>query len=335
MGYYRMLLALLVALSHLGISPYGLNPGITAVISFFIISGLMMTLLIRKHYNSGELIKHFYIDRLYRLFPQFIFHIALAVVVLWASKHINPDVKLAYGEDSHLSILNILLNSLMLPLGYYMFSAAENVGLILTSTWSLGLELTFYIVVPFLIVYASPKLVYTISWASLAVFMAAFIGLINTDIYGYRLLPGTLFIFLIGYAYGDREHGKSYILLMLGLFSMLAFPAFGLSEFSTRQWNKEVVLGVILGIVAVNFLRHLKPNRIDSLLGNLSYGVFLNHIIIIWLCQLSGIVYFKSADSIGLIFVLSIAFSYLTYRIVEQPFMDLRRSMRSKFSVIQ
>jgi peptidoglycan/LPS O-acetylase OafA/YrhL len=332
MGYYRMLLALLVALSHMGISVRGVNLGVTAVISFFVISGLMMTMLIRKHYNSGDLIKYFYLDRLCRLFPQFIFHIGLAVAVLIGSKYINPDVQLAYGNNSQISFLNVLLNALMLPLGYYMFNPMGDGGLILTSTWSLGLELTFYIVIPFLIVYASPKFVYSISMGSLLIFVAAFAGFINTDIYGYRLLPGTLFIFLVGYAYCDRERGRNYILWILGLFSMLAFPAFLLSEFSVREWNQEVVLGVLIGVLAIKFLRDLKSSQLDALLGNMSYGVFLNHIIVIWMFQLSGVVYLKSADAILPILILSIGSSYLTYELIEKPFAEVRRSLRSRFS---
>jgi peptidoglycan/LPS O-acetylase OafA/YrhL len=328
-----MLLALVVAISHLGVSFRGINLGVTAVISFFIISGLMMTMLIRKHYNSGDLIKYFYIDRLCRLFPQFVFHVMLAVAVLLACKHINPDVQLAYWNNSPISPSTVILNLSMLPLGYYMFSPTGDAQIILTATWSLGLELTFYLVIPFLVIHAKPKLVYAISCVSLMVFMAAFLGWINTDIYGYRLLPGTLFIFLIGYAYGDRGYGKRYVLFVLSLFSMLAVPAFVVSEFSARQWNREVILGVILGVIAVNFLKDLKPSRLDSLLGNLSYSVFLNHIIIVWMCQLLGIIYLKSADVMLLVLIPSIALSYLTYKIIEQPFINIRRGIRNKFSV--
>lgn len=48
MGAYRLLLALLVALSHMGVKFWGVNLGVVAVISFFIISGFVMTSLIER-----------------------------------------------------------------------------------------------------------------------------------------------------------------------------------------------------------------------------------------------------------------------------------------------
>jgi len=52
MGLYRLLLAMMVAISHAGIRPYGYNPGVIAVISFVILSGYVMSFLIERYYKQ-------------------------------------------------------------------------------------------------------------------------------------------------------------------------------------------------------------------------------------------------------------------------------------------
>ncbi len=67
MGAYRLLLAVLVAVSHMGKLFMGFNPGVVAVISFLLISGFVMTSLIERNYKAPEKIGRFYLDRALRL----------------------------------------------------------------------------------------------------------------------------------------------------------------------------------------------------------------------------------------------------------------------------
>ncbi|MFC1836525.1 hypothetical protein ACFL2Q_17675 [Thermodesulfobacteriota bacterium] len=62
-GTYRLLLAVLVALSHMEVQVWGCNPGICAVVNFYIISGFVMTALICTHYAQCGDVKLFYFDR--------------------------------------------------------------------------------------------------------------------------------------------------------------------------------------------------------------------------------------------------------------------------------
>jgi hypothetical protein len=45
---------------------------------------------------------------------------------------------------------------------------------------------------------------------------------------------------------------------------------------------KEVLLGVVFAVPALAITRRLPHFKIDDMLGNLSYGIFLNHFLIIW-----------------------------------------------------
>jgi len=77
MGIFRLLLAISVLISHTQRTYFGLNLGVVAVISFLMLSGFVMTILIEKHYNSSRLVPSFYLDRAMRLQPQYLFYLLL------------------------------------------------------------------------------------------------------------------------------------------------------------------------------------------------------------------------------------------------------------------
>src|SRR4051812_4441983 len=72
LGTLRLVLALLVALSHANVKIGGLNPGVMSVVCFYLISGYVMTGLLRDHYSNVRRIPYFYLDRALRIFPQYL-----------------------------------------------------------------------------------------------------------------------------------------------------------------------------------------------------------------------------------------------------------------------
>ena len=75
MGLFRLVLAYLVVLAHVSGTQFGADGyhfGVVAVICFLLLSGYVMTALIQKYYNSLALIPSFYLDRIARLYPQFL-----------------------------------------------------------------------------------------------------------------------------------------------------------------------------------------------------------------------------------------------------------------------
>ena len=198
MGIYRFLLAILVAISHIGIpfKFYGYNPGVVAVISFFLLSGYVMTSLIEKYYKTPYNVTGFYVDRVARLFPQYMFYFLVASICIYffdiSSDFIN-----------HLTLGKWLLNIPILPLGLYMYW--DDGALVIPQAWSLGLEMTFYLIMPWIVRYFSLRMITTLMVLSIGVFLAAYAGRIDSDWYGYRLLPGTLFIFITGALFQQKE----------------------------------------------------------------------------------------------------------------------------------
>lgn len=326
MGFYRYFLALLVAISHAGIRIHDFNPGVVAVISFFLLSGHVMTQLIRKYYLQPARVGRFYLDRAARLFPQYLFYFALASLFLYVTG--MPTI-----YTHQLDWAKWLLNIPILPLGFYQWLLDG--ATVLPQAWSLGLEMCFYLLIPWLLLYCSRGQIYVLAAASFLVFLAAFAGWIDTDAFGYRLLPGTLFMFLAGAAFaeGDRDRPARFFryTVTAAAVLLLAF-ACGQTRYYALPYNKEVLVGLLLGLVALTGLRHRLFSSLDAFFGNLSYGVFLNHFIAIWwLRKYHGIEAYGCFDVIMLLFI-STLMAAASFYLVERPAIRWRRSIRQATS---
>lgn len=315
-GVYRLLLAMLVAVSHMGVTFMGFNPGVVAVVSFLIISGFVMTSLIERTYNTPGQIGLFYVDRLLRLYPQFLVYFVMACAVIHFLLPGTP-------QATALTLENIVTSLPIVPLGFYMFGIT--VPEILPPAWSLGLEMCFYLLIPFLILYKTRGIAFALS---VTVFLGASLGYLDTDIYGYRLLPGVLFIFLCGsYLYRAQAKGL-WIAFVTVLIAALMFLAIVVGIIPRRPFNAEVTLGIALGLPAVFVLSRLKHHRLDEFLGNISYGVFLNHFVVIYVLRAFWPVEY-SVSIITAVLVLSFALSGISYYGVERPALKLRHALRA------
>ncbi|NTI80471.1 acyltransferase family protein [Rhizobium rhizogenes] len=310
MGTYRLILALAVLYSHAFGTIWGLNSGVSAVISFFIISGYLMTGLIRRNYPQLDDVPAFYLDRFTRLFPQFLFYLLATVAVLpW----IGTDN--SFLTDG--SLEKVVLNAAMLPLGYYMFGLEH--ALYIPPSWSLGLELTFYLVFPFFML-TSDRMKIVVVLTSSIVFIAAFFGVINTDWFAYRLLPGTFFMFVIG---SWRQLGK-HVFVLVSLFFFIAVLGLAIASPALRDlpYNLEVTIGAVIGTIAILILPRIPRNKVDDYLGNLSYGLFLNHYLVIFIADHYGIPKWAIVPAAALVL------SAISYEVIEKTALRFRQQLR-------
>lgn len=320
MGIYRLILAILVAMSHVGVTFWGYNPGVAAVVSFFLLSGYVMTMLIGKYYDRPAAVPAFYLDRAARLFPQFLFYMVLATLCIHFLHLESPSFL------SQLDGVKLLLNFLILPQGFYMYWADG--ALVLPQTWSLGLELTFYLAIPWILIKWPRRGVYLLSAASLVVYCCAYSGLINSDHFGYRLLPGTLFMFLFGASLNrDTAGARRYRGAVYAVLALLYAGLFFSPRLYGLNFNKEVLAGLLIGIPVVMAIRSRPYSRIDEFLGNLSYGVFLNHFLLIWVIQkVTGQT--VEQTSVPLLLAASMLLALLSYLLIERPALRWRHGIR-------
>jgi peptidoglycan/LPS O-acetylase OafA/YrhL len=321
LGTYRFCLALLVALSHVGVALAGLNPGVMAVVGFYLISGYVMTGLIRGHYGTLDQSAGFYRDRVLRLFPHYL---AIACGTLaWFG--------ISGARTSYLQTVptwgNLVDNALVVPLNFYMFNHSDAFTLV-PPAWSLGAEIQFYIVVPFILLLGLRTPAFVVS---LAIYIVASLGVINTDWYGYRLLPGVLWVFLFGSWLFDSHHRSDQN--WRGLVACVAAISFALVLAATlamrgslmRPYSRETLLGLVAGVAALNALGRRRRHPLDEKIGNLSYGVFLCHFLVAWAFfggKVNGIL------PTTLFLGTSVAVAFAMFILVEQPVLRLRHNLR-------
>ena len=319
LGTYRFLLALAVAVAHAGTSPFGIHLGVAAVISFYILSGFVMTALIERYYLAPQKVMRFYLDRAMRLYPQFIVYFLATLALFMVSKTGSVMV-------SDLTPLKTTLNLLLVPLGLFMIGGMDT-AMVIPQAWSLGLEAMFYLVIPWIVLYADRRIVAALS---LVVFLIAYFGLLNADYFAYRLLPGTLFMFLAGgmiFKLKDRVLPPTPIAALWILVATLLVGTWAFPQFNAF-FNRAVLAGLLVGLPAVWLLRHGNKSKLDARLGNLSYGVFLNHIFIIWTIEaVTGIDEITGLETVIMLAV-CVPLSCLTYWLAERPILHLRRTLR-------
>lgn len=312
MGIMRLILAMSVAYSH---TPHGtiiFNTGVFAVIGFFLISGFVMTGLWTRYYGQFFSVPSFYADRLLRIYPQYLFYLCAFIVFIAITGGVGQ-------ETGTLSLYNLALNALIVPNNYIWLTLPRS--LYLRPTWSLGLELTFYIVFPLIIV-ARARLAFL--FFSAVFFLVPYAGFLNTDLWGYRFLPGTLFMFLTGsYLFSDKDQRVSPIAGATWLYAAILLSCTWIWSNLHVLYNREVLCGLIVGIPAVWMLRFQRSSRLDRIAGNLSYGVFLNHIVLIWAMRLAGVSFFGFAQ-MCILATASMVLAAITYHWVERPLLGWR-----------
>ncbi|WP_175908354.1 acyltransferase [Burkholderia sp. BCC1640] len=311
MGIYRLLLALAVVLSHIGIIFFGKNQGIVAVVSFFLLSGYVMTALIERHYASVDSFPRFLLDRSMRLFPQFLFYSAITLVLIFL---FHPQSEFI----AELTPTSAAMNLTMLPLNFFRyFPHAQTVP----QAWSLGLEAQFYLAFPFILLLGLrvPALL-----LSLLFFLLPFFDVIDPDTWSYRMLPGTLFIFIIGsfLRTNDKKALTAFVYVASltlcaasTIYQTIKFPIF------------EVTFGIVVGVPIVIALRKLEFGPFDELAGNLSYGVYLNHFFVIWCLQILKLPR-NSSLYVPILLATSLLLAWISYELVEKRVVAARHRIR-------
>jgi peptidoglycan/LPS O-acetylase OafA/YrhL len=324
MGSLRFALAIAVLLSHAGLTIWGLNPGVISVVVFYIISGYVMAALIGRYYSTLSRVHYFYLDRVARIYPQYAVYAGGAA--LWFFSVGQPNYFLSHAP----ALVDWLNNLLVVPLNYFMYNGSDRFTLV-PPAWSLGVELFFYALAPLLWRYWTIAL-----WAaifSLVVQALAWHGVLQTDWWGYRLLPGVLWIFLLGMAIHRLQNSPSkrlrQLLFMAPLFVAVVWVYLSSAGKLMQPYHREVLLGIALGVPMIQWLSLAKSpwTRVDQHLGDLSYGIFLNHFLLIWLLELSQP---QGLQQWAALIFGSIALSALTQRFIEKPVIDWRRRWRRR-----
>ncbi|MDB5110560.1 MAG: hypothetical protein JWR67_1674 [Mucilaginibacter sp.] len=338
MGLLRFLLAICVVLSHT--TRYGNGP--VAVEAFFIISGFYITLILNEKYINGNNSYWLFIsNRFLRLFPLYwtvlLLTLLCALLIPGFNAKAHPGGLEMYKEYGHnlsfttyfyLIFTNICIffqdTSLFLGISlhtgnlYYTHDfRITNPPVwqfeLLTQAWSISLELIFYLIAPFIL---------RKKWGWIIV---AIIGSMLLKIYGsthnygndpwnYRFFPFELMYFLLGsvaYLFYKNVIKKVQVprIINIGLLSIVA----GYTVFYSVLHFKYVYELYILCVFSfMPFLfKYTKDIKIDRFIGELSYPIYITHVLMMNLSRTAGVKHLAIPTILGSIIASIILIKFL------------------------
>ena len=307
MGSLRTLFAIAVVFAH----SYGyvFVGGRNAVQLFYMISGFLISYVIveRKAYSS---IKSFYINRYLRLYPIYITVATLTLIAfLIAAFVLNKNVEffsIYYNAPFLANALLVFSNISLFLQDWVMFAGVEKNQLVFATNffksdvvlykghlvpqaWTLGVELSFYLIAPFIL----PKRKILVTLLSLSIALRIYliyIGLGRQDPWTYRFFPTELALFLLGALSHQvilpfyrnifsKENIERYSTFST-YFLILVTLVFWLIP--VNELIKSVALfAIFIALMPLTFLFQSKRDW-DKWVGDLSYPVYISHMLVIY-----------------------------------------------------
>lgn len=347
--------ALYVVVHHVGLMPKPPLPvpdwfkaliafGGSGVTLFFIISGFSMCLSWKRHAAAKSPVESFYVNRLARIAPLFYFWLVLAVI---------RDAVFKGSAGQH-GALEIGANVLFLFNLYEPFQKG-----IVWASWTIGVEMLFYAVFPFIKragFNSLPKTLFLLA-LSLVVVVIARGGTAGSAQSG-QLLPLGLFnglgfffvlpVFLMGvvtYHVHEILHSQGIGRLRLWLGRMLlpaALVALGmLASYNPAGVSWYYASAVGYGLLLLGFStwgENVMVNPITAYLGKISYSLYLNHPTLVYILipayltiyslGLGSILAFGTCVSLTVSILVPVA--HLTFGFIETPAMSWAKQRSSR-----
>lgn len=283
MGSLRFLLAISVAYGHLGMfMGFPLVPGDTAVQCFFVVSGFYMSMILNGKYAASSYWL-FISNRLMRLYPVYL---AVLVATLLLTTRVWPNLDplgWIYFAFSQVAIFaqDVEMFLFVTAKGALVFTSNFNVTrnnlyeyAPLPQAWSLGIELWFYLLAPF-ILKRSVRFVVALAIASILLRMALqFAFGWSGDPWSYRFFPSELALFLLG-AIAHRADRRVLLAMALVIAAVLFVNRPG------GIGRAASVSFVAMSAIAIPWLFAVtKDWSWDKFLGELSYPIYVVHLLV-------------------------------------------------------
>jgi peptidoglycan/LPS O-acetylase OafA/YrhL len=303
-----------------------------------------MALVLNEKYERGVGgYALFLTNRFLRLFPAYatvlLLTLTLALVAppafveKWQmSRPIDPGALafllgsqlLMIGQDLY-SFLGLHHGALVLSADFHVDSNPLYGLMPIPQAWTLGVEIAFYAVAPFIVRRPLAVIVAAI-FASVALrlgLQAAF-GF-EGDPWSYRFFPSEVAVFLIG-AVGYRLYRRSEPTALRWL--LLVAISVGIALLINRWHGASRVASVIALttiFVAIPYLaRWSQRIKVDRFLGELSYPIYIGHMLVIW--TIDGAVHVPAEIHGLVIIVLTVTLSIFIYCVIERPIDRWRQS---------
>ena len=319
--------------------------GAIGVDIFFVLSGFLISNILFDNRNKAELlnipkstlVKNFYVRRTLRIFP--IYYLTIFTLLLF-SKSTGTNIQSAF-------LYFVTYNS-----NFYFFNSQHWDGMV-SHLWSLAVEEQFYLIWPWMILFANKK--YFLQIISIFIFIGVLSQYLMSGVNMSSVLTftcfdafglGAILAWIITYA---MEKLKKFYLI-ISIISAISFCFFILGAIQ-HKWTliplrtivSLITLWVITYIIINRDTNSLKfkfifNNRVLIFLGKISYGLYLYHNIIpstlnskiinIYINPLlPDLLYKKYWGQLYLLenIIILITISWLSFIFIEKRFLNLKK----------
>lgn len=365
MGLLRLLLAIAVLVSHAGFPSRALLvDGPVAVQIFYVVSGFYMGLVLNERYDRPALTRVFYVNRLARIYPVYLAFLALYLavfVMLQASTGTSPLAPYLQGGVSTadkvlLGLLNLTVVGqdaafYLAPAGGHLVPSAapfQQGGhevfrfMAIPMAWSLALELYFYAVAPFIARRPVRQIAGVMVLSLLARIVTAYAG-VSADPFSYRFFPFELALFLAG-VLGYRawvaapqawQRTRAKVLAITAVAAIVFYPAVlgNWSEVAFFTPARMVTLSLVA--CALPAIHEWSRNwRFDRKVGELSFPLYLGHLLVLGLIPKAGLLATHPLLYIGAALAVSALLAWFVVRFVESRVESWRRRNASRAGAV-
>jgi peptidoglycan/LPS O-acetylase OafA/YrhL len=320
LGLLRFFLALSIVNIHSQAMGISLLPGDVAVQSFFMISGFYMALVLNEKYlpeKYGESTYRIFIsNRILRLAPTYFIVLLFTIIftfIFWVGFKLpyGPSKWLAslYHNGSTFSTNLVLVFAQLTVVGQDVtnflslnahgglnfvpsFPQEQNQVwryLFVPQAWTLSLELYFYLLAPFLVKRSIRFILGFIAISLVVRFAVAYIGGLRMDPWSHRFFPFELAFFLAGAlayrAYRSYKNDGFMIKVFIGMLGLSGVMAYASMFGRVMKHPLSLLTIIFIGLVLLftpYLFQKTKNSRIDRYLGELSYPMYICHLMIIW-----------------------------------------------------
>ena len=353
MGILRLLLAISVVISHsTPVFGFKLVGGEVAVQTFYIISGFYMAMVLTEKYYDKSY-KLFITNRLLRLYPAYWTILLISILFSFlsfflfsetSSEKINAFILLNTSAQNSFLIMiwAFFANIFMIFQDWFMFLGIDNGQLnfvedfhqsvlplhkllYIPQAWTIGVEISFYLLAPFLIK-KSNKYLFSILLLSIIMRLILISNGMDKDPWTYRFFPNEIAFFIIGMLiYRLRNRFKSRNLIIKFFKNWPLMPIILLTffyqfiYFDFINYLYPLFVAILIPYVFTKF----KDNKLDLWIGELSYPIYISHITILILLQKISSIF--SLDNGIFLVLFSIVFSIGFNRFITKPIEKIRQ----------
>jgi peptidoglycan/LPS O-acetylase OafA/YrhL len=345
MGIIRLLLAISVVLFHTGIGSQWTGTGGTASVqAFYMISGFYISMTLRESYRNAVI--RFWINRALRLYPAYF---VVVIVTLILRVAFSPEFLQMFRDlPSSARLLVLVSNATVFGQDWILFLGLNNDAVHFVTdyrksvpqlwmfmldppAWSLGIELTFYLIAP-LLMRLRLRVLAAIMIASLILRIVLVANGLSFDPWSYRFFPTEIALFIAGALAQHASGPIRYIVKsrsFLGPMAIAIIIGFiaGFPILPGSVALKSVVLYLCLLVCLPVIFDHSRSNKADRYIGDLSYLLYISHwTVVLMMHRLVGNSH--SVPAVLGIVVVSIVTAIALGLVIDLPVRRIRSKVR-------